>query len=66
MRRAEIAVKKTYNLPPNLVSRVRRLLKAKTETEAIVRSLEAMADDQEIVRTVRWIGGKLPGFKPLR
>ncbi len=33
-------VKKTYNLPAELVQRAKRVLKARTETEAIVISLE--------------------------
>jgi len=46
---ARRAVKKTYNLPPDLIARAKRVLKARTETEAIVRSLREVAflDDVE-------------------
>lgn len=59
-------MKKTYNLPPELVSRAKRILRARTETEAIVRSLEEVAHDDEIHRAVKRVGGKLPGIRPLR
>jgi hypothetical protein len=59
-------VKKTYNLPPELVARAKRILHARTETEAIVRSLQEVADEDEIARAVRKTGGRLPGFRSLR
>lgn len=59
-------MKKTYNLPPELVSRAKRILHARTETEAIVRSLEEVAHEDDIHRAVRRAGGKLPGLRPLR
>jgi hypothetical protein len=65
-RRAEHTVKKTYNLPPRLVARVQRLLKARTETEAIVRCMEQVAYMDEVERAVRKAGGKIPDYRPLR
>ena len=60
-------VKKTYNLPPALVSRAKRILNVRTETEAIVRSLEEVAFMDEVERSVRKAGGKLPDFlKPTK
>lgn len=60
-------VKKTYNLPPALVSRAKRILKVRTETEAIVRSLEEVAFMDDVERAVRSAGGKLPDFfKPAK
>ena len=38
MARKAATVKKTYNLPPDLVSRAKRILRASTETETIVLS----------------------------
>lgn len=63
---AEATVKKTYNLPPKLLKRVKQLLHAKTETEAIVRSLQEVAIMNDIEQAVRATGGKLPKYKPLR
>jgi hypothetical protein len=59
-------VKKTYNLPPALVARAKRILRARTETEAIVRSLEEVSREDEIHRAISRAGGKLPAFRPLR
>jgi hypothetical protein len=59
-------VKKTYNLPPALVSRAKRILKVRTETEAIVRSLEEVAFAEQVERAVRGAGGRIPKFEPLR
>ena len=58
-------MKKTYNLPPELVARAKRVLKAATETEAIIRSLEEVGHEDDIHRAVRRVGGRLPGFQPL-
>jgi hypothetical protein len=53
-RRARAAtVKKTYNLPPALVSRAKRVLKTRTQTEAIVRSLDEAAFADDVERAVR-------------
>jgi hypothetical protein len=66
MSRRAVTVKKTYNLPPELVARAKRILRARTETEAIVRSLEEIAHEEEIARAVKRVGGRLPGQRPLR
>jgi hypothetical protein len=63
MRGRSATVKKTYNLPPALVSRAKRILKVRTETEAIVRSLEEVAFMDEVARAVRATGGRIPGFQ---
>jgi hypothetical protein len=60
------AVKKTYNLPPDLISRARRILGTKTETETIIRSLEEVAFLDEVARAVKSTSRKFPGFEPLR
>lgn len=54
--------KKTYNLPPDLIDRAKRILNARTETEAIIRSLEAVAFTAEVEKSVRASGGALPHF----
>ena len=59
-------MKKTYNLPPGLVDRARRVLGVRTETEAVTRALESIAADDVIARAAKKVSGKLPGFKPLR
>ncbi len=59
-------VKKTYNLPPALVSRAKRILKARTETEAVIRSLEEVAFMDEVERAVRATGGRIPKFETLK
>jgi hypothetical protein len=56
-------VKKTYNLPPELVSRAKRILRSATETEAIIRSLEEVAFRDDVERAVRSVAGKLPHFQ---
>ena len=66
MARRAGTVKKTYNLPPELVARAKRVLKVSTETEAIVRALEEVGHEDDIHRGVRRAGGRLPGFSPLR
>jgi len=40
--------KKTYNLDAEMIERVRRLLDAKTDTEAIQRALRKVIEDREI------------------
>jgi len=62
----ETTAKKTYNLPSRPVRRVQRILKAKTEIEAIVCSLEEVAFMDEVAQAVRATGGKLSGYRPLR
>lgn len=66
MSRDAATVKKTYNLPPNLVRRVKKVLHAKTETEAIVRCMEQVAFMDDVERAVRETSGVFPDFKPTR
>ena len=66
MAKRRATVKKTYNLPPALIARAKRILKARTETEAIIQSLEEVAFMRDVERSVRATGGKAPGFSPLR
>jgi hypothetical protein len=40
--------KKTYNLDGEMIEKVRRLLNAKTDTEAIQKALQKALEDQEI------------------
>lgn len=40
--------KKTYNLDPELIEKVRRLFEVRTETEAIRRALRKTVEDREI------------------
>jgi hypothetical protein len=56
-------VKKTYNLPPALVARAKRILKSRTETDAIIKSLEEVAFRDDVERALRATGGKLPDFQ---
>ncbi len=64
--RRRVTVKKTYNLPPALVEHAKRIFNVRTETEAIVRSLEEHVFMQKVERAVRATAGRLPDFKPLR
>jgi hypothetical protein len=65
MARRAATVKKTYNLPPDLVRRVKKVLRAKTETEAIVRCMSEVAFMDEVEKAVKRTGGRFPGFEPL-
>ena len=66
MEKRVTTVKKTYNLPPDLIARVKRIFKARTETEAIILALREMTFMEEIDRGLRASSGKIPDFKPLR
>jgi len=59
-------VKKTYNLPPALIARAKRILGTRTETETIVRALEELTKDDYITTAVKKTGGRIPDFKPIR
>lgn len=65
MRRNGNTVKKTYNLPKDLIARVKRIFKAKTETEAIILALREMTYMDEVEKAVRKAGGKIPGYKSI-
>ncbi len=43
--------KKTYNLDEEMIGKVRRLLDAKTDTEAIQKALQRAIDDGQITET---------------
>jgi hypothetical protein len=64
MARSAATVKKTYNLPPELVRRVKKVLDAKTETEAIVRCMQQVAFMDDVERAVRETDGVFPDFGP--
>ena len=53
-------------VPPALVERAKRIFDARTETEAIIRSLEEHVFMQQVERAVRATAGKLPDLKPIR
>jgi hypothetical protein len=48
------------------VLKAKRILAVKTETEAIVRSLEEVTFMDEVERAVRASAGRLPKFEPVR
>jgi hypothetical protein len=52
-------VKKTYLLPQQLITQVKRAFKAKTETEAIIRVLEEYAFSSRIASWHKKNRGKL-------
>jgi hypothetical protein len=64
--RSRATVKKTYNLPPALIRRAKRVLNARTETEAIVRSLQEVAFMDDVERAIRSTAARLPRYVPLR
>ena len=66
MRRSTAIAKKAYDLPPDLVKRVKKVLDARTETEAIILCMNEVAFMDDVERVVKETGGKLPGFRPLR
>ena len=66
MEKRAPTVKKTYKLPPDLIQRVRKIFKVKTETEAIVLALREMTLMEKVEKAVRAASGKMPHFKPLR
>jgi hypothetical protein len=66
MARRAATVKKTYNLPPDLIERVKKIFKARTETDAVILALREMTFMEEVGRAIRSTSGKIPGFKPLR
>ena len=66
VRMKSASVKKTYNLPPKLVARAKHILGVRTETQAVVRSLEEVVFLDSVDRAVRESAGKLPDFDPIR
>jgi len=61
-----VTSKKTYNLPPDLIARAQTILNVRTETEAVVRSLEEVVFMDDVARAVRATAGKLPRYQRLR
>ncbi|MEZ4295383.1 MAG: hypothetical protein R3B70_10440 [Polyangiaceae bacterium] len=59
-------MKKSYRLPADLVRRVKRVLRAKTETEAIVQCMREAAFMGEVERVLRETGGAFPDFESYR
>lgn len=51
--------KKTYLLPQELISEVKKNCGAKTETEAIIRAMEEFAFNKEVVRWQKKNSGKM-------
>ena len=66
VRMPAATAKKTYNLPPKLLLRARRILGVRTETQAVVRSLQEVVFMDEVEKAVRQTSGKFPRFAPLR
>jgi hypothetical protein len=66
MRRSTATAKKAYELPPDLVKRVKKVLDTRTETEAIILCMNEVAFMDDVERAVKQTGGKLPGFRLLR
>lgn len=66
MRRISATAKKAYDLPPDLVKRVKKVLDAKTETEAIILCMNEVAFMDDVERALKGTGGKLPSYRPLR
>lgn len=66
MEKRARAVRKTCILPPDLIARVRRLFRARTETQTILLALREMTFMEEVERALRSTSATLPAFKPLR
>lgn len=66
MRRTAAPVRKSYSLPRALVRRVKKVLGAKTETEAIMRCMSEVALMDDVERAVKETGGRFADFQPLR
>lgn len=62
MARSAARVKKTYDLPPDLVRRVKEVLHARTATEAIIRCMQEVVFMDDVERAVRETGGAFPDF----
>ena len=66
MKRSGRIVKKTYNLPVQLIERAKKIFKAKTETEAIVLALRELALMDDVQKALRAVSGRFPRYRPLR
>jgi hypothetical protein len=56
----------TYKLSSDLVTRAKRILGTRTETEAIIRSLEEIVYEDEIHCALWRAGGRVQDAAPLR
>ena len=52
--------KKTWRLDQLLIDRVRRIYRAKTETEAVTRALREVVVREQIRKAFRLSAGKIP------
>ena len=55
--------KKTWLMDQRLVDRVRRIYRAKTETEAVTKALQEVVTDEKLNRALRKMAGRLPRFE---
>ena len=65
MRRNGNTVKKTYNLPKDLIALMKRHFKVKTETEAIILAMKEIAFMDEVEHGLKKISGRFPRFKSI-
>ncbi|MEZ4302753.1 MAG: hypothetical protein R3B70_47965 [Polyangiaceae bacterium] len=56
-------VKKSYRLPADLVRRVKKVLHAKTETEAVVQCMREAAFMDDVARAAQETGKSFPDFE---
>ena len=56
-------MRKTYHLPPDLVRRVKKVLHARTATEAIIRCMQEVVFMDDVERAVRGTGGAFPDLE---
>lgn len=52
--------KKTWLMDQGLVDKVRRIYRAKTETEAVTRAMEEAAFREEVRKAFKATAGKIP------
>jgi len=55
--------KKTWPLDQKLVDKVRRIYRAKTETDAVMRAMEEAAFREEVRKAIKATAGKIPGME---
>lgn len=63
MRRNGNTVKKTYNLPKDLIALMKKHFKVKTETEAIILAMKEIAFMDEVERRLEKVSGRFPRLK---
>ena len=57
--------KKTWLLEQSLIDRVRRIYRAKTETDAVTRALREVVVREKIKKAFRVSAGKIPRIEKL-